>query len=53
MASSKPGRAGAGLLIVQSNLYRLGGHLAFEPGAAGTVARMRLPLPELRGGAMA
>lgn len=53
VASSKPGRAGAGLLIVQSNLYRLGGHLAFEPGAAGTVARMRLPLPEPRAGAMA
>ncbi|MAT82992.1 MAG: hypothetical protein CMQ43_09710 [Gammaproteobacteria bacterium] len=43
--STKPGRAGAGLLIVQSNLYRLGGHLTFRAGDAGAVARLRLPLP--------
>lgn len=53
VTSAKHGRAGAGLLIVQSNLYRLGGHLAFRAGDAGAVACLQLPLPASDDGATA
>jgi signal transduction histidine kinase len=44
VASQKPYGAGAGLLLAQANLERLGGALTVDTGAAGWRATLRLPL---------
>ncbi|MEQ8515400.1 MAG: hypothetical protein RIC38_07335, partial [Chromatocurvus sp.] len=43
--TGKPGRSGTGLMILRSNLDRVGGQLSFREHAAGCVARLSLPLP--------
>ena len=43
--SNKPGRSGTGLMILRSNLDRVGGRLSFSEHAAGCVASLSLPLP--------
>ncbi len=42
--SDKPTGFGAGLMILRTNLERLGGSLEFHRGTAGSVASLRLPL---------
>ena len=43
--STKPNGFGTGLMILRTNLERLGGTLEFRRGAAGCVAALWLPLP--------
>ena len=42
--SAKPNGFGAGLMILRTNLERLGGTLEFRRGVTGSVASLRLPL---------
>ena len=49
IASQKPYGAGAGLLLAQANLERLGGKLTVEAGATGWRATLRLPLVDGHG----
>jgi len=44
--SAKPTGFGAGLMILRTNLERLGGSLEFRRGTAGSVASLRLPLSQ-------
>jgi two-component system sensor histidine kinase RegB len=49
VTSQKPYGAGAGLLLAQANLERLGGKLTVEAGATGWRATLRLPLVDGHG----
>lgn len=44
VGSAKPNGFGAGLMILRTNLERLGGTLEFRRGVTGAVASLRLPL---------
>lgn len=46
--SAKPNGFGAGLMILRTNLERLGGTLEFRRGNKGSVASLRLPLSTQR-----